>query len=299
MARRTKKKTKRSRARRDELTLPTEPSVVSDVMSDYSFVVHGERKIGKTTLATAEENVLVLSFDPLRPGLAILQRHCPDWSTFKVYISKLVELATKDYDGFPYPRVVVDRVDLAYGAALAHICRQRGIKHPSDVDDWGSTWGAIKREFESTVMKAMALPCGTWFICHSEWKKTKTVSGREKECLRPQLSGQADGIVNGLADGVFAYCWDDAERVLVVRGDDEVNAGNNLDTHFYTPDGKPIREIYMGTSAAEAWALFNRAFHNKQTYATMDEKRKEESASKPKPRGKKVARRKKKVKRSS
>ncbi len=267
-------KKKKKRKMKDTLSLPTKPSIVSDAISDYSFMVHGERKIGKTTLATAEENVLVLSFDPLRPGLAILQRHCPDWNTFRIYLRKLIEVAN-DGDEFPYPRVVVDRVDLAYNACLYSVCSKKGMKHPSDADDYGATWGAVRREFEDAVMKTMALPCGSWFICHSEWKETKKVSGLKTERLVPSLTGQADGVVNGLCDGVFAYCWDGNDRVLVCQGDEQISAGNNLDTHFFTTDQKRVREIYMGNSSAEAWALFNQAFHNKQTYTTIELKREE------------------------
>lgn len=251
----------------ETLSLPTEPSVISDDLNDYSFLIHGEKKIGKTTLATAEPGVLVLSFDPLRPGLEIMQVHCPDWAHLKTYVSKL-EAAAKGK--FPYKRLVLDRVDLAYIACTKWVCKERGIDHPSD-EGYARAWHALRDEFLSVILRLLRLPCGTWFICHSEWKEQKSKTGVTTFKLVPDLAGRAEEILNGLVDGWFAYDYEGPKRILYLLGDATIGAGHALDTHFLTPEGERVREVEMGSSPKEAWQAFLAAFNNKQRHTTLAE----------------------------
>ena len=225
------------------VTLPDEISEISDDLNDYSFLIHGEKKIGKTTLGTVEKGVLDLSFDPYRPGLAILQRHVPDWKTLLQYVALLEQKVT---DGeFEYKRVVLDRVDLAATSCLRYICKKRNINDPQD-EEWGTAWRALKQEFNAVILRLLALPCGVWFISHSDWKEVKSRSGVKSTKLVPDLTGWAEEILNGLVDGWFAYDYEGDERVLLILGNEMIGAGHAIDTHFRTPDGERVREIPMG-----------------------------------------------------
>lgn len=248
----------------ETLTLPTQPTQVSMDLDDYSFLIHGEKKIGKTTLAGEQDGVFSLSFDPVRPGLELMQRHVPDWAHAKAYAELLLNQVKENK--FKYKRLVVDRVDLAYVACQQWVCKQRGIDHPSD-EGYAKAWHALRDEFTAWVLRLLGgMPTGTWFICHSEWKETKLRSGATRDKLVPDLSGRAEEIVNGLVDGWFAYDYSGSDRVLILQGDDQVGAGHALDGAFNTPTGERIREVYMGTNAQEAWENFCAAFNNEWPY---------------------------------
>lgn len=262
-----------------KLVLPTKPTEVSADINQYSFFIHGAPTIGKTTFATAEEDVLVLSFDPLRPGLRIMQVHMPDWKTLRSAVKQLE--AQNESGKFRYRRVVLDRIDLAYIKCTDYICKKRGINHPSD-EGYARAWHALRDEFYEIILRLMGLPCGTWFICHSKWKEIKKPrTGITVERLVPDLGDRAEEILNGLTDGGFAYDWNGKERVLTIQGDETVTAGHNLDAAFRTPDGRKVVEIPAGSSPKEAWGNFLRAFNGKQTFTTLDERNEEAKASKP------------------
>lgn len=253
-----------------KLVLPTAPTEVSEDISQYSFFIHGAPTIGKTTFATAEDGVLVLSFDPIRPGLRIMQVHLPEWKQLREALRLLEKQVASGK--FKYRRVVLDRIDLAWIKVQDYICRKRGIDHPSD-EGYARAWHAIRDEFYDIIIRLMAMPCGTWFICHSKWKEIKKPrTGITVERLVPDLSDRAEEILNGLTDGGFAYDYNGKERVLIIQGDETVTAGHNLDQAFRTPDGRKVIEIPAGNSPKEAWANFNKAFNNEQAFTTLDER---------------------------
>lgn len=289
-----KKKTSRKKTRRRVTkslakVLPLEPTEIDDDINSYSFFLHGMPLIGKTTLATAEGTVLVLSFDPLRPGLSIIQEHLPTWGVLLEWVRAL-EVAAKE-DDFPYDRLVVDRIDLGYIRAMDAVCKKNHISHPSDVD-WGRAWKELSSMYLDAIMRLMALPCGTWFICHSKWKEIKSRSGIQTERLVPDLSDRGEEILNGLTDGGFAYDWEGSERVIVIQGDACVTAGHNLDTAFKTPDGRAIVEVPAGESASEAWDNFCSAFNNEQKFIDLEERDKINKKGKGRRKKKKTLRKK-------
>src|SRR5688500_1860355 len=95
-----------------EVVLPTQPSEISQDINDYNFLFHGLWKIGKTTLATVEDNVFLLTLDPLHKSMSLLQQHCPNWSYYLAYLYKLEEAAAKGQ--YPYRRLIIDGTDLWY-----------------------------------------------------------------------------------------------------------------------------------------------------------------------------------------
>jgi hypothetical protein len=58
------------------------------------------------------------------------------------------------------------------------------------------------------------------------------------------------------------FQYDGRRRVLTVVGDDHVAAGHRFADHFRTPDGRPLRHIYMGRSAKEGFANLMAAWNN-------------------------------------
>jgi hypothetical protein len=252
------------------VSLPIQRSVPSDSLSDYFILIHGEKKIGKTTLSTVEPGVFLMTWDPFQKALAILQAYMPDWGTFMKYLEAL-EAAAKA-GKYPYKRVVIDGCDIWYRACQTWVCKKLVIDHPND-EGFGKGWDLLKETFANAVDRLMALPGGCWFISHSHWRELETRQKNVKiEKLLPQMKGGAEEILVGRVDGWFAYDYWGEERCLIVRGDERTGAGNRIKGHFMTPDNRPVSEVPMGENEEEAWANLNAAFNNEQTFATMNER---------------------------
>lgn len=252
------------------VSLPTKPSAASDDMSEYHFLIHGEKKIGKTTFTTVEEGVFLLTFDPKQKALEIMQEHCPNWETFEAYLKALEAAAAAGK--YPYKRVVIDGADIWYARCQDWACRQLGIKHPSE-EDWGKGWDKLKVTFANAVDRLLALPGGVWFISHSQWKEIETrQKGVKVTKLVPNLRSGGEEILVGRVDGWFAYDYKEDERILIVKGDERTGAGHRVRGHFQTPDGRAVIEIPMGNDEFVAWTNFKAAFNNKQPFVDTEDR---------------------------
>ncbi len=251
------------------LLLPTERKEPSVEFSDFSVLLHGEKKIGKTLLANEEEDgglVFFIQWDAEQKAYPLCEEVCPDFAHFLRVLKALEAYSSKK---FPYVRVVTDGVDLLYQACLAWVCQKHSVKHPSE-GDYGNVWQAVRDTFTSVIMRLLRLPGGTWFISHSQWKEfkdRKTQTKKERLCLA--LTSSAEEIVNGLVDATLAVVFDNKERNLLLVGTDSIAAGHRLNveryTHFLDANGEPLEEVSMGKSPSEAMANLVAAFHNDYT----------------------------------
>lgn len=264
--------------------LPTKHRAPVSDPWQYAYLITGEKKIGKTTLAiqttSSTEKVLVIQFDKPQIAYNILETCPKSWKDFLAVLTAL-ERAVVSND-FPYVRVVIDGVGEWYQMCMESVL-PAGCKDPTDADDFGRTWRALATEFTKAVNRLLALQidaqCGLVFIAHSEWKEKKTHGGKKTTVLVPNLTSRCEEILNGKVDAWFQYDYIDQERVLVTLGSETIAAGHRIDGHFLTLTGERIREIPMGSSASEALDAFINAFNNKQKHASWDEYLRERRAT--------------------
>jgi len=244
--------------------LPTALTKPSSDLDDFSFLIHGEKKIGKTTFSLqndAGKPSLLLQFDPPQRAYERMELVCNTWEVFMSALRKLEKL-TK----WPYGRVVVDNVGEAYQRCMKHVCESRGVEHPEE-EGWSKGWQALRQEFTQAVDRLLRLPVGVMFLAHSQWKDTETRDGDQVSRLVPRLAGIADDVISAKVDGIIAYDYAGRKRVLVLQGDDHVSAGHRLHLesypHFIGPEGEPLRTVRAGSSPEEAYRNFRDAFNNK------------------------------------
>lgn len=268
----TKTKKRRRRSERVEtagISIPEKPTKLANSILEYSFLIHGEKKIGKTSLWAQEEGAFFLMFDPEQKALAIRQRQIPDWETLLAYVKHMEKGAKVGW--LKIRTIVIDGADIMYQLCFNYMCTKMVIDHPHDENDFGKSWNAIKAEFHNVIRRLMSIPgTATRFICHSKWQEIKQRDGTKMDKLNPLLTGQAEEVLVGLIDVWAAYIYDGPARVLVVVGDESTGAGHRVDHCFRTAfDEQPIQEIYMGKSPKEAYVNLKKAFENFQSYETM------------------------------
>lgn len=253
---RVAKKTKTAESA-EGFKMPTSKNVPPDNLWDYITLLFGEKKIGKTSLLAAADGTFYFMFEPGAKSLSVYQHLFTRWADFKMAVTAFI----KD------PRftiAVIDTVDLCYKMAEAYTLKRLGIEHASD-EAYGKGWSAIRQEFTDQIMRIVNSGKGVVFISHATEKEVTLRGGGKYDKLMPTMPGQARDVIEGLVDIWGYYGYDGKDRVLTILGDDHIAAGHRLEHHFHAPDGTPLREIHMGSSAKEAYKNFIDAFNNRYT----------------------------------
>ncbi len=257
--------------------LPHERSIISTSFGDYNLLLYGEKKVGKTSMLSCGGEVCFLEFDPVQSALAIFQVPIRSWNHLQKAIDELSSGGSRRFDA-----VVIDGVEVMYQLCFDFVCTGAGVKHPSEISDYGATWRAIRDEFEAAIRALLDLPCPIRFTCHSKWIEKKNSLGQMKSKLVPYLTTAPEEVLVGLIDIWATFTYWEKERCIVVVGNEFVGAGHRVDQQFLTSDGRRVREIHAGNSPEEAWANFQTAFNNEQAYADLAEWKEEFSPKKKK-----------------
>jgi hypothetical protein len=245
------------------LTLPEEPNVPSSNLSDYTMLLFGAKKIGKTSLASRFPDAIFLALEPGTKALSVFSRPVHNYAELIEY----VELLEKDTR---FRTIVIDTIDIAYEYCFEYICKKHLINHPSEQDDFGATWGEIKAEFKKIVLKLMSLGKGVIFISHDTERAIELRDGTKIERVQPTMASQAMGVVEALVDIIMNYSYDGNDRILRIEGSHKLVAGCRIEEHFVRKGGAPrmpgdkIRAIHMGLTSQEAYDNFINAFNNEQ-----------------------------------
>jgi len=244
------------------LSLPIKRNNPKENLSDYSMLLFGEKKIGKTSLAAQFPDALMLFFEPGGKSLDCFQMTVNNWDSFLEIIG-LLKAGNHSFN-----TVVIDTVDIAYKLCFETTCEQLGINHPQDEKDFGKSWGLIRDEFNRAVVQLLALDMGCIFISHSEEKELKTRTGLKYNRIVPSMGNQAAKVLTGLVDCLFYYEFNGSDRQLVIEGDELVSAGTRITFAFKDANTKEkLKTIPMGTSASQAYQLMNKAFLNRLTFS--------------------------------
>jgi hypothetical protein len=268
-------KKKRAGVNTGDYKLPTKPRKPESRWSQYAYLLFGEKKIGKTTLAANLPGALVIQFDKPQLALEIIEEVPRKWAEFLTILKALEKAGSK----LPYPAIVVDGCEEWFAMCQSYVCTMMGVDHPSDAK-WGKGFSEVKSEFRDAVNRVLRLPCGHFFICHQKTVTIEDRNGVEIQRIVPALGTAAEEILNGKVDGWFYYHYDGSSRHLRVRGSSEIGAGHRIKGHFLTKTGEPLRDIPMGKSSDEAFKNFIAGFENRLEFASGKEARKANKAKK-------------------
>ena len=240
--------------------LPTERSVPSSEMGEYSILLFGDKKIGKTSLAAQFPDALLLMTEPGAKALSVYQSNILTWAQLKQAAAALV----KDTR---FHTVVVDTVDLAFKMCERAVCQRLGIDHPSD-EDWGKGWSAVRDEFTAWAQQLANTGKGGIFISHAVEREIKRREGGKYDRFQPTMGGQARDVIEGMVDMWMYYTYNDKQRVLTIRGDEHVMAGHRMQ-HNFQWEGEEVRQIRMDPTPEQGYRNLVAAFNNQYDPATQ------------------------------
>lgn len=246
-----------------DLSLPDEVNQPSDSLADYSVLIYGAKKIGKTSLCARFPDTFFMACEPGTKGLKVYTRPVRNWDEFIGYI----DLLEKDKR---FKTVVVDTIDMAYEYAFSYICKKKMINHPHEEDDYGATWKEITEAFRGAVLRLISLPKGVIFTSHDVEKEIELRDGSKIDRVQPTMAKSAMGVVEALVDIIFNYSYDGSKRIIRLDGRQDLVAGNRVEEHFIkkggycTTPGDRVVTVSMGNTAEEAYLNLMDAFNNKQ-----------------------------------
>lgn len=268
-----------------DVRLPTHDNRPSDCLSDYTICLFGEKGIGKSSLAAQFPGALSFQWEAGRRNLKIRQvpgdcddckgsgkkggKRCPtcrgtgrepplDWARFKAYVA----LVNEDPD---VRTPIIDTVDLAYIACMDWYCEQEGIDYPSDRQDFGKTWHALRAEFADTMNSMKECGKSPIFVSHAKLRTVTTQTGEEFDLIIPSCREAPWDYLKQVCDIAAYYGYHGKKtRTLILRGDELVWSACGLADNFLDSKTKePLKIISMGNSEREAYKILEAAFNNK------------------------------------
>lgn len=258
--------------------LPASPSVVAENIIDYSFLIYGRKKIGKTSLVARFDKSLFFMFEPGTKAQSVYQvprTGCfTDWKDVKGFVRTLQKQAHE------FITAAFDPGNKAYDLCLKYVCQRDGISHPGKQKDYGASWKAVSNEFEEIHLQLANAGLAFVVIAHEKFND-------EKQMIEPKFSPSTEDFYEGVIDNIFYYHYVGSERFLQIRGTEDITAGTRCEGRFMTIDGRPIYKIPMGSNADEAYENLIKAWNNEQerSYGPDEE---EKGGSKDKPKKKKL-----------
>lgn len=177
------------------MTLPTRKTPPLANLTDYSILIYGATKIGKTTFASQAPDVLFLATERGTNALDVYVKNVDTWEDL---CGALGELAKP---GHQFKTVCIDTADNAHALCVEYICRQNNIKGPEEREA-RDIYPAINREFKRVFNRLVSLGIGVIFISHS---KVIEVKGKVKKYDKvvPSLPNTPGSFLVGLVDIVL------------------------------------------------------------------------------------------------
>ena len=182
--------------------LPTEKSTPKESLMDYTILIHGMPKIGKSTLASQAGNVV---FADTEGGLSALESYnvgITEWNGNSPtgFLSLCKELTTTEHK---FDALCIDTVDMLQKLCQEYVMAKHSISHPSDLE-WGKGWAFVKDEFMRPLAKLAVSPYGLILISHSKEVEVTTRVAKITKAV-PTLGGYIWNAVEAFVDIILYF----------------------------------------------------------------------------------------------
>lgn len=215
------------------------PHKVSRDLTGKSFLIYGDRKVGKTTCASKFPKPLILGYEKGWDDIDDVNAvPINSWKEGLEIKKALIKDAKDEEDskakGGNYERqfitIVTDTVDLAYDMCERYVLDREGVEYLDETEKMRG-YRAVSREydkfFQEIVKAGYTLVC----ISHATTKQVKE-NGKKYDKTIPTLPDRGFLVVSRLVDVCgYATFEDEPEdpmnpkRILILRGSKELEAG--------------------------------------------------------------------------
>jgi hypothetical protein len=218
--------------------LPTEKSKKKTSPFEYTILVYGEPKIGKSEACSRIPDALFIQTEA---GLKNLDVYATDlvetWDDFLLIAKEVSE------GNHPYKTIIIDTIDGMYQLCARYICKKNGWEHESDLD-YGKGYARVRMEMMRVLNKLSALPTGLVLVGHSKEKEVKTRTGNYDR-ITLCFSGSIEEAITAFVD-IALFCRveaidDKKQRVVRSVHSDEYFAGGRIN---FFEDGMKLGNLF-------------------------------------------------------
>jgi len=234
----TTKTATKPRTEQASLALPTQKKSPRADFFSYIHCYYGRAGIGKTTLAAAFPDTLMFSCERVSGGIECYDLNADNggvhnWEIFQQGVD-LLEGSDR------FATVAIDTVEAAYNQCQDWVCATKGLKHPSEANDYGKTWAAVMEEFHRQMARIYNSGRGLVLLSHAKEVEITAHSGEKYTRIQPSLGGKAFEWLKQKTDFVI-YCEyvkdvsGSSRRVFITAGDEIVDAKHPGEMPTYLP----------------------------------------------------------------
>lgn len=291
----------RKKKKNGNTLLPIVKSTPSINLLDYTWLIYGRKKIGKTTLLSMFPKCLHFMWEPGAEAISIFKvpKKRPALKSWQEGLDVLDDLEEHNKEEqYQFRTACFDTGERAWKRCMQHMEKELG-GHPGEKKDFGASWDKVSQEFQDAHLRISVLGMGFVVIAHETEKEFEDWDGRMYDQIRPKFSKGVADFYEGVIDNICYYHFVGRERFLQIRGDQHVVAGTRIDGRFLTPEGEriwkelrnvsevkdkeefrtmsrrlkkhQIIKIPMGFTPMEAYVNLCDAFNNKQTEIFNDD----------------------------
>ena len=204
------------------MILPTKKTKPKQNFEEYTTLIYGAPKTGKSTLASQFDNALFLATEA---GLNSLETYNVTIDSWQSFLEACSEIAKGEHN---FKTIIIDTVDNLYDFCSVFICKRYNVQYEGDLD-WGKGYKFVKDEFLRAINKLTSLPYGVVLISHVELIEIKTPVSKTNK-YTPSISKRVREDLLGLCDFVFfcdiEHTEDGDKRILITKPADLITAGD-------------------------------------------------------------------------
>lgn len=204
--------------------LNLQPQKISKNLKGKYILLYGLPGVGKTSLASEFNNVLIAGFE--MGTNALNNVYVQPIKTWKDWRDMVKQLCKEEALQNKFDSIAIDTADFAWDLCVKWICSQNGVEKLGDIP-WGGGYDLAKKEYTQTFRDLTYSGYGLVFISHSTEKVYKDEKGEEYTQIVPALPNRPFDIVNKMVD-IIAYIREipveigdkiENKRYMFLRGD--------------------------------------------------------------------------------
>ena len=201
------------------MELPTAKSSPVRDIRDYTFLIYGQPKAGKTTFCSNFEGALFIATEPGHKFQEIYKVDPKNWRDIQMIAKHLLNT---EHD---FKTIVIDTADNAYKMCGDYVKQKNNIQHESDLG-FGKGYALIKDEFMRVINALAQKGFGIVFISHAQTREIEE-NGIKRAFTDTTLGGSASKVISGLCDFIFYASIDaNGKRTIRTKANPSVNAGD-------------------------------------------------------------------------
>ena len=212
-----------------------QPHVVSKDLTGKSFLIYGDRKVGKTTCACSFPKAILLGFEKGWDYLdGVLPVPINSWKEALDVKKQLLKDAKVVADGEKsetvYKTVIVDTIDIAYDLCEKFILDKEGVEYLDETEKMRG-YRAVSREYDKFFQEIVKANYTLVIISHATSKQIKE-NGEKYDKTIPTLPDRGFQVIARLVD-VCAYASYETDAdtgattsMLTLRGGKNLEAGS-------------------------------------------------------------------------